>query len=74
MEISVSQFKAKCLRIVESVEKEGQTVIITRHGRAAAQLIPVGGTGEVCLFGRSRGTAEIHGDLLSTHERWDVES
>jgi prevent-host-death family protein len=73
MEISVSQFKAKCLKIIESVEKGGETVIVTRHGRAAAQLIPVGDSQGATLFGRSRNRTQIHGDLLSTGDSWDAE-
>lgn len=73
MEISVSQFKAKCLRIVEQVEKEGETVIITRHGRPAAHLVPVGSGGGKKLFGRARGMVRVKGDLLTTAEHWDAE-
>ncbi len=73
MELSVSQFKAKCLRLIESVESEGETIIITRHGRPAAQLVPVGGSGAGRLFGRSRGKVGIHGDLTGTGEAWDAE-
>jgi len=74
MEISVSQFKAKCLRIVERVEKNGETVIITRHGRPAAQLTPVGSGGGKSLFGRAGGTVKITGDVFSTGEAWDAGS
>lgn len=73
MEISVSQFKAKCLRIVERVEKEGETVVITRHGRPAAHLVPVGGGGGRRLFGRARGTVKVKGSILGTGEKWDAD-
>lgn len=73
MEISVSQFKAKCLKIIESVEKGGETVIVTRHGRAAAQLIPVGDGQGASLFGRGRNKTLINGELLSTGDSWDAE-
>lgn len=73
MEITVTQFKAKCLRLIEQVEKGGETVVITRHGRAAARLVPVGSGGGRPLFGRSKGRTAIKGDLLSTGERWNAE-
>ena len=74
MEISVSQFKAKCLRLVESVESGGETVVITRHGRPAARLVPVGQGGAGRLFGRSQGKMEIFGNLSTTGEIWDAEN
>lgn len=73
MEITVTQFKAKCLRLIERVESGGETVVITRHGRAAAQLVPVGGGGGRPLFGRSKSRTQIKGDIFATGERWNAD-
>jgi len=70
MNITVTQFKAKCLGIVEKVQREKCRVVITRSGRVAAQLVPVGAANEKVLFGRSSKQTEIKGDLLSTGDRW----
>ena len=74
MEMTVTQFKAKCLGVIDKVQKEKSRVTITRHGRPAAELIPVlsGTPGQ--LFGRAGATTEIHGDLLQTDEHWDAEN
>ena len=40
MDISVTEFKRRCLEIIRSVEKTGTTVAITRHGRIVARLQP----------------------------------
>ena len=69
----MTQFKAKCLRLIERVESGGETVVITRHGRAAARLVPVGGGGGKALFGRSKDRTRIKGDILTTGERWNAE-
>ncbi len=73
MEITVTQFKAKCLRLIEQVERGGETVVITRHGHAAARLVPVGGGGGRMLFGRSKKRTAVKGDILTTGERWNAE-
>lgn len=74
MEITVTQFKAKCLGIVEQVEREGCRVVISRHGKPAAELIPLEGTsGAGAIFGRSAETTEVLEDLFSTGEDWDAE-
>ena len=41
MDMTVTQFKAKCLGVIEKVQKEKSRITITRHGRPAAELIPV---------------------------------
>ena len=74
MEMTVTQFKAKCLGVIENVETEKSRVIITRHGRPAAELIPVRSGTPGKLFGRARATTEINGDLLQTDESWDAEN
>jgi antitoxin (DNA-binding transcriptional repressor) of toxin-antitoxin stability system len=38
MDISVTEFKQRCLEIIRGVEKTGKAVTITRRGKAVAQL------------------------------------
>jgi antitoxin (DNA-binding transcriptional repressor) of toxin-antitoxin stability system len=38
MDISVTEFKQRCLEIVRRVERTGAPVTITRRGRVVAQL------------------------------------
>ena len=73
MEVSVTKFKARLLGIVEKIQRENCQVIISRHGKPAAQLIPIDSKKESKLFGRSAEQAEINGDLLRTGEVWDTE-
>lgn len=40
MDISITDFKHRCLEIVRRVEESGEGVSITRHGRVVAQLEP----------------------------------
>lgn len=38
MDISVTAFKQRCLKIIRQVERTGSPVAITRRGRVVAQL------------------------------------
>jgi prevent-host-death family protein len=38
--MKASEFKAKCLSVLSEVEKGGERVVITKHGRAVADLVP----------------------------------
>lgn len=73
MDMTVTQFKARCLGVIDKVQKEKTRVTITRHGRPAAELVPVSASSPGKLFGRSKESTVIVGDLLSTGENWDAE-
>jgi prevent-host-death family protein len=40
MDITVTEFKRRCLEIVRRVERTGQSVAITRRGKVVARLAP----------------------------------
>jgi antitoxin (DNA-binding transcriptional repressor) of toxin-antitoxin stability system len=40
MDISVTEFKQRCLEIIRHVEKSGKAVAITRRGKIVARLQP----------------------------------
>jgi prevent-host-death family protein len=42
MDISVTDFKQRCLEIIRSVEKTGRPVAITRRGKVVVRLNPSG--------------------------------
>lgn len=63
--ISISEFKAKCVRLIDQVNKTHQTLRITRHGRPVAELIPVEAERKEEFLGAMVGTGEIVGDIIS---------
>ena len=69
--IAAAQFKEKCLAILDQVDAGG--VVITKHGRPVAKLIPVAKTSEH-LIGSLKGKIRVHGDIMSTGVKWDAES
>ena len=38
--IKASEFKAKCLSLMDEVERTGRPVVITKNGRPVADLVP----------------------------------
>ena len=65
-EISISEFKAKCLAIIERVRKTRKPVRITRFGKVVGEFIPPSPAKEEGEWlGRMRGTAKIVGDIVS---------
>ena len=68
--MGAAEFKQKCLALMDRVDPDG--VVITKHGRAVAKLIPMGGE-PAALIGSLKGKIRIKGDILSTGIHWDVE-
>jgi prevent-host-death family protein len=40
--IAAGQFKAQCLRLLDEVAETGETIVVTKRGKAVAKLEPVG--------------------------------
>jgi len=65
-EISISEFKAKCLAILERVNKTRKSVRVTRFGKPIAEVGPPTPVQEKKNWlGRMKGTAKITGDIIS---------
>jgi prevent-host-death family protein len=61
--IAAGEFKAKCLKLLDQVAKDRQPLIITKHGKPVAQLIPA--PAQEQLFGSMRGSVLWEGDIIS---------
>lgn len=68
--ITATEFKAKCLQILDHVPPEG--IAITKRGKKVATLHPEA-TDIQHLYG-SMPTLDVEDDLFSTGLRWDAES
>jgi prevent-host-death family protein len=71
-EIPISEFKAKCRRVLEHVRKTRTPIRVTRFGKPVAEIVPasaVRGTGR--RLGCMAGTGEILGDIVGPTGSWD---
>lgn len=63
-EIGAADFKARCLELVEEVERLGTELVITRHRKPVARLVPI--RQESASFcGSLKGMVLYEGDLIS---------
>ncbi len=69
--IGAAKFKEKCLALLDQLEPDG--LIITKHGKPVARVIPYP-SGHGQLIGCLSDKLEIHGDVLSTGLEWDADS
>jgi prevent-host-death family protein len=71
-EISATEFKAKCLQILDNLEPEG--IIVTKRGRPVAKVLPALAVANERLIGLMKDRIEITGDIFTTGAEWDAES
>jgi prevent-host-death family protein len=62
--IAAGEFKAKCLKLLDQVAAERQTLVITKHGKPVAQVVPAPAEEET-LFGSMKGSVLYMGDIIS---------
>lgn len=70
--MAAGSFKVHCLAIMDEVQSKRETVVITKHGKPVAKLVPVNSdTDEIYTFLGGKGA--ITGDLVSpalSPEEW----
>ena len=62
--IKASEFKAKCLKLMDEVAESGEDIIITKNGKAVAKLTAHREKPK-SLYGLGRGRMKIIGDIIS---------
>ena len=67
--VSASEFKAKCLAMLDEVEARGRTFVVTKRGRAVARIVPLRPAGDRGL----EGSVLYEEDLLSPIDvKWEA--
>ena len=70
--IKASEFKARCLQLMDEVAQSGEPLLITKNGKPVSQLVPYRRK-PATLFGVMKGTVTIQGDILSPlNEDWEA--
>lgn len=71
--IKASEFKAKCLALMDEVGRTGETVVITKKGKPVAELAPHRASRPKAL-GLLKDRMFIAGDIISPIDvEWDAQ-
>jgi prevent-host-death family protein len=67
VEVAISEFKAKCLSLLQQVRKTKQPIRVTRFGKPVADVVPSADVpvDRNAWIGSGKGTAKILGDIIS---------
>ncbi len=70
--IQAGKFKARCLKLMDKVQRTKKKIVITKRNKPVAQLVPIEQDID-SLFGKMKGTVHIVGDIISPiDEVWDA--
>jgi prevent-host-death family protein len=64
-EIAISEFKAKCLALLEQVQKTKKPIRVTRFGKPIAEVVPPSPAQVSDWMGSMKDSIEIRGDIVS---------
>ena len=63
--IKASEFKAKCLALMDEVARTGEPLLITKKGKPVAELRPCSSNRRKTPFGVHIGLVVITGDIVT---------
>lgn len=69
--LKASEFKAKCLKLMDEVQQTGEEIVITKNGKPISKLVPYRVIAPT-LLGLHKGKVDSgENDIFSTGESWD---
>jgi prevent-host-death family protein len=72
--IPASEFKARCLELIDQVSQDRREIVVTKRGRPTAKLVPFEEKPRG-LWGYLEGTVTYRGDIVSpTGEIWEADA
>jgi prevent-host-death family protein len=74
-EVAISEFKAKCLALLDQVQKTKRPIVVTRFGKPVAEVFPPSPKSARDWIGSMRDEIKILGDIVSPAndlEDWEV--
>ena len=75
MNMPAGEFKAKCLKVMDQVQRTHEPVIITKFGKPVAKLVPIEEKSRKLSYGFLRDSAVVRGNLVApTGEKWHADA
>jgi prevent-host-death family protein len=69
--VTATEFKAKCLGLIDEVEAKGESITVTRRGRPVVVIQPATRKRLKSPMGILSGKVKVVGDIVHTPHLWD---
>lgn len=63
--MKASEFKAKCLAVMDEIARTGTSVVVTKNGVPVAEMHPIGRPRKTTAIGWHRGQIRQSDDLIA---------
>ena len=74
MIINAAEFKAKCLKLIDTVAATHEPLVITKRGKPRVKLVPIEAVSSASQYGCMKGTVTFVGDIVCPmDESWSAE-
>jgi prevent-host-death family protein len=68
--LKASEFKAKCLKLMDEVQSSGEEIVITKNGKPVSKLVPFRFR-SATLFGLHKNKiSSLEQDIYATDDQW----
>lgn len=71
--LKASEFKARCLKLMDEVQETGEEIVITKNGKPISRLVPYRVKAPTLLGLHEGMVASKGGEMFSTSDAWDAE-
>ena len=72
--VTISEFKAKCLQLIDEVERTRVPLTISKRGRPVARVVATEPEQRRSLYGSMKGTVTVLTEIVSPiAENWDAD-
>jgi len=70
--LKASEFKARCLKLMDEVQKTGEEIVITKNGKPISKLVPYRVKASTLLGLHKDKISSLDKDIFSTGETWEA--
>jgi prevent-host-death family protein len=74
MKVTATEFKAKCLALIDRVQSKGEVITITKHGRVVAKLVSERDTGDRPWLALRGSVVRYDDPLMPAVDAEDIEA
>ncbi|HVL91198.1 MAG TPA: type II toxin-antitoxin system Phd/YefM family antitoxin [Actinomycetota bacterium] len=71
--VAATDFKQHCLALLDDVSRSGRAIVVTKHGRPVARLVPVEDRSASAFFGSVTLVSDRPEDYYSAGDAWETE-
>lgn len=71
--LKASEFKARCLKLMDEVQKTGNEIVITKNGKPVSKLVPYHVKVPTLLGLHKDKISSLDEDIFATEEKWETD-